>query len=519
MPSDDRDQQFDRALARHLRSASPDAACPDTEILAAYHERALSLEEMAHWKTHVAACARCQETLALLEQTEPVAAKEWEKEGVLGALRADGGLAGARDLAGTKPAAAEMRATAAPAPVAIPAAPKVVAKTRRRIPWSIVVPASALAASLLVWVVVHEGARFSVQEKARVQVAENHEAAPPVSKAASESGKTELRDEGSAALQSYTRADRKAPALTSPAQHAQSSLPAYSAAPPAAPKESWDSELDKLRQLEANKPAVSSGAGAPSGLVAGKRASVPARVAAKSVPRSAGGPLAANQMQNQMQNQMANQYSNQAPAPPANQGAIGGANQSADQAKVQAESQPASQEKKDVQSGRKQGNETVSVSVSAGAVEVTSAEISAATTNISSPPQNGRQVSALLSLESKFIAAPDHKHGWRVGPAGKIERSTDAGKSWKAQRSGVTSDLLSGSAPSENVCWIVGNAGTLLLTTDGGKHWKPLTSPISDDLGGVHAVDAQHATIWDVPRRRSFETADGGLTWSQVANE
>ncbi len=80
MPSDDRDQQFDRALARHLRSASPDAACPDAEILAAYHERALSLEEMAHWKTHIASCARCQETLALLEQTEPVAANEWEKK-------------------------------------------------------------------------------------------------------------------------------------------------------------------------------------------------------------------------------------------------------------------------------------------------------------------------------------------------------------------------------------------------------------------------------------------------------
>ncbi len=88
MPSDDRDQQFDRALARHLRSASPDAACPDAEILAAYHERSLSLEEMAHWKAHIVSCSRCQETLALLEQTDSVAANDWEKGEVPAVLQA-----------------------------------------------------------------------------------------------------------------------------------------------------------------------------------------------------------------------------------------------------------------------------------------------------------------------------------------------------------------------------------------------------------------------------------------------
>ena len=41
MPSDERDQEFERALAQHLRGGSAQANCPDAETLAAYHERNL----------------------------------------------------------------------------------------------------------------------------------------------------------------------------------------------------------------------------------------------------------------------------------------------------------------------------------------------------------------------------------------------------------------------------------------------------------------------------------------------
>ena len=69
MATEDRGKHFERALARHFSRASPDSACPEAEILAAYQERTLSLEEMAHWTEHIRACARCQESLALVEQT------------------------------------------------------------------------------------------------------------------------------------------------------------------------------------------------------------------------------------------------------------------------------------------------------------------------------------------------------------------------------------------------------------------------------------------------------------------
>jgi Photosynthesis system II assembly factor YCF48 len=82
MPSDDRDQKFERALAQHLRGGSAQANCPDAETLAAYHERNLSLEEMAHWKQHFSACEICREALALVESTETQLAEDWEERGV-----------------------------------------------------------------------------------------------------------------------------------------------------------------------------------------------------------------------------------------------------------------------------------------------------------------------------------------------------------------------------------------------------------------------------------------------------
>jgi hypothetical protein len=453
---------------------------------------------MAHWKAHIASCSRCQETLALLGQTDSVAANDWEKGEVPAALQASRSLSAGKDIAEEKSGTDMLAAGAATAPVEILGAPSGAARTRRRVPWSIVVPTGALAAGLLVWVVVHEGPRFSMQEKARVQVAENRETSPPASSAAPQSGKAEPRDEGSYSLQPGDRVDRKpSAALTSPALHAQAPPMTRLAVPPPAPQELQSAEQDKLAQLNAGEPSVSSGAASASRIVAGKRAVAAAPVVPKAAAGRAGGPLVANQMQNQMQNQNVTQNANQAPNPATNQ------------VTDQATNQPAAEEKKDLRQAQKQKSEAPSVYLTTESVEVSAPET----------PIASRNFSMLQVLDRNLIVSPNKKQAWRVGPAGKIERSNDAGKTWKPQESGVTADLLVGSAPSEKVCWIAGKAGTLLLTTDGGKHWKQVASPITEDLGGVHALDAQHASVWDVSRRKSFETSDGGLTWKPVANQ
>lgn len=133
MPPRDDKARFEQVLARHLRHG---ASCADAETLAAYHERALTAEEMNAFKGHIAACGRCQEILAGLEASEGVIAREEDD------LR----------VASLGVAAESMRAAAAmPAAQATPARPKRV--------WKWMAPAAAVAAGILVWVAVRETPR------------------------------------------------------------------------------------------------------------------------------------------------------------------------------------------------------------------------------------------------------------------------------------------------------------------------------------------------------------------------
>jgi hypothetical protein len=109
-------------------------------------------------------------------------------------------------------------------------------------------------------------------------------------------------------------------------------------------------------------------------------------------------------------------------------------------------------------------------------------------------------------------AAPDGRVQWRLGPGGRIWRSTDAGSTWHWQLSGVSANLVAGSAPSATTCWAVGDAGIVLLTED-GQRWTLLPFPMRVDLAAVHAIDSRIATVTTRDGRR-FETLDAGRTWS-----
>jgi len=121
------------------------------------------------------------------------------------------------------------------------------------------------------------------------------------------------------------------------------------------------------------------------------------------------------------------------------------------------------------------------------------------------------------SIGEVTVAAPGGTVSWRVGQAGIIELSSDAGKTWTLQPSGVTTDLLAGSAPSEKVCWIVGGNGTILRTTDAGAHWQKLRAPVQEEIRAVFAVDARRATV--SLTNGSYQTTDGGATWHKLAPE
>jgi photosystem II stability/assembly factor-like uncharacterized protein len=134
-------------------------------------------------------------------------------------------------------------------------------------------------------------------------------------------------------------------------------------------------------------------------------------------------------------------------------------------------------------------------------------------------PAGAQNPNDILPEGGVIIMAPIAQYAWRVWPGGKIEYSFDSSRTWETQKSGVTTDLTGGSAPSDKVCWVVGKGGMILLTTDRGKHWKKISSPIKHDLAGVYAQDGKRASVWTASHKESYETNDGGATWTANENK
>ncbi len=110
------------------------------------------------------------------------------------------------------------------------------------------------------------------------------------------------------------------------------------------------------------------------------------------------------------------------------------------------------------------------------------------------------------------ILSPDRSVTWIVGKNGFVRRH-DADSTWHIQNSGVSTDLVAGSAPSSTVCWIVGRSGTIIRTTD-GEHWERIAAPSAENLAAVSASSATVATI-TTAGGQSFATSDGGATWNR----
>src|SRR2546422_3020321 len=151
MAPDERDRRFDKALARHLRSAVPASqggSCPDSETLAAYHERSLLPEELNSWKEHIVGCAHCQMILAQLESTDQIPLEAADKEEAL-AMKESVAAMATQNLE-TLPAAA------APGKSQAASGTRLREKARpfrlsSGVRWRWLAPAGALAAGLLVW--------------------------------------------------------------------------------------------------------------------------------------------------------------------------------------------------------------------------------------------------------------------------------------------------------------------------------------------------------------------------------
>jgi hypothetical protein len=431
--SDDRDRNFETALARHFRAgaqpqttpASP--SCADIEALAAYHEGGLSPEQRILWKTHIEGCAHCQGILAQLAATDAIPI----------------------DVAGN----VEKKKTGGP---------PLLLKPRRPALWRWAAPAGAIAAGLLVWITVRENKPLQVQE-----VSSRKEA---------------------------------------------SSAPQVAAPKPAEPETKTPTAIEQ--QLVAPKPSAIAGTAA---VVQQKRDSNRAAGAAAAVPS-----MPSPTGRERTAENSANLY---ATAPP--------------QPEVGDRTDAAAKDLKEKAPGflppaaapTPAPPDASEVSALSETVEVEAAPLKTAKSATVNPsdrgalqkqelPMNGRSQALVLltkGVGGVIIAAPQGTAEWRIGAAGLVEHSSDAGATWTLQSTGVVADLLAGSALSDKVCWIVGRAGTILRTTDGGDHWSKLPPPIVDDFASVFAVNARQAIV--SPANGTYQTKDGGATWKKLAPE
>lgn len=488
MPADDRDPKFERALAQHLRGDSA-APCPDAETLAAYHERSLSLEEMAHWKQHISGCAACQETLALVETTEKQLAEDWEGEKIpvlAGAERRPAparALAAGREEVKSAEALGEATSAAATAPVEI--------SRRRRPPllrWA--VPLGAVAAGALVWIGIHEQSALKRQAES-IQIARNQPSSAPVQSAQNEvapAPEQKLTDTLRNAQPPAERDDRQERlAQEGTRERAESSklesrrgIPAVPAGKPGGGAK--DEEFAK------KEPAGFGG-----GVIADKTAPAPPPPPARALPQPKGLPSTTQSVEVSA----AAPPVAPEPAPATSSGPVAGG--VAGEMGVADEKSPQAGKQKALNRQKADDLDTSAMMMKQGV--------------------NERNVTSLNALVTAplIILTPDHKVWWKFHPAGTLELTTDGGKTWKSVDTGAGGAFIAGSAPSSKICWIAGKAGTLLLTTDRGAHWKALNTPITGELGGVRASDAKHATIWDAARQQGFATSDGGITWMQTA--
>jgi len=574
---EDRDPLFEQALARHLRSdGARESWCLDPATLAAYHERALSPEEVSSAKSHIVSCTRCQEILAYLEATCEV------NELIDVAQHSPALVAGlkAKQVSGARDRVVPLAASRAPARADTKAgAKKAVAIPHRKyfsLGW--VAPAGAIAASLLLWIGLRE-ARIDIKPARPVsQVAENRQQSPPGSDAGP------LKESTSPKEPQKQKSQSASPGSSDDLERQAPAAPAI-----VLRDEKKDSAVGEKLESESNQPSTRheysaragtgmAGGRGPSAAAAQAQANNALQRSDQGVAGGAAGMVDASPAPSDPDKGELRKVAPRAkagsvgalpfapPPPPASKRlpgrlrgtvtdpagtVVAGANvvlKSASGGTVAATSTDTTGTYSfsgvaegnyqlqlesagfrtdiltglNIQPGENVLNAKLEISSSTESVEVAAQPLVIhSQAELSAPPVMGRNYQALdlASFGLQTVASPDGTAVWKIGEAGQILHSSNAGKDWTSEASGVTVKLLAGSAPSAKVCWVAGASGTLLRTTDGGKRWQRIPAPIHGDLGGVHASDAKHASIWDASNRSSYKTSDGGATWQRSANE
>ena len=144
-----------------------------------------------------------------------------------------------------------------------------------------------------------------------------------------------------------------------------------------------------------------------------------------------------------------------------------------------------------------------------------------------SPSPSGHE-----ALDVQFV---DQDNGWAVGPFGEIRRTTDGGRTWTAQHSGVPTRLVQARFRNALEGYVVGDDRAVLRTRDGGNRWavligpQPGISPLATNpvtlqrqsielLGPGGLLLRWYDAFVGVSSSRTYTSGDGGETWLQTAH-
>lgn len=110
------------------------------------------------------------------------------------------------------------------------------------------------------------------------------------------------------------------------------------------------------------------------------------------------------------------------------------------------------------------------------------------------------------------------ERGYAVGEFGVIFTTTDGGKTWTTQQSGVETTLFGVNFADEQNGWAAGIEEVLLHTSDGGQTWE--TQKVPGRKGfvlGLYDVAVQGQIGWAIgDSGLLLRTVDGGKTWTRV---
>ncbi len=106
----------------------------------------------------------------------------------------------------------------------------------------------------------------------------------------------------------------------------------------------------------------------------------------------------------------------------------------------------------------------------------------------------------------------DADHGWLSGEWGTILATSDGGRTWKQQSSGVESTLFGIGFADARTGVAVGIDGIILRTEDGGATWKPQPSPFRERSYYEVALSGKYG--WIAANQGTLLVSDdSGRTW------